>query len=117
MNMIPVGHRLEQVIPDVDELFLDPVAYLSQEPLVIRTVNLRPYAVLFLFLSVAVLGWFGWRGATDPEAGAIGAGLLIGALFWWSWGLWLSGHRLVLHVEGLEIVYRDTVVWCQWALL
>ncbi len=28
----------------------------------------------------------------------------------------MRGHSLVLHPDGVEVKYRDTTVWCPWAL-
>jgi hypothetical protein len=46
----------------------------------------------------------------------LGIGFLIGAAVWLGWSLRLRGHSLLLRPDGVEVRYRDTVVWCPWAL-
>ncbi len=76
------------------------------------------YGLVFLFGlgGAALLLSCVLAGKGDGERLALGIGLLIGASVWLGWSLMLRGHSLVLHPEGVEVRYRDTTVWCPWAV-
>jgi hypothetical protein len=116
MSVLPAGRSVQQVIPDVEELLSDPAGYLHEGPVVIGPRQMYGLAAIF---GIAALGCFGysvWQGKFDPEAVSIGIGLALGALVWLSWSLLMRGHELTLLADGVEFRYRDSVVWCPWAL-
>ena len=116
MSVLPAGRSVSQVIPDVEELLRDPAGYLHEGPVVVGPRQMYGLAAIF---GIAALGCFGysvWQGEFDPEAIAIGIGLALGALVWLAWSLMMRGHELMLLTDGVEFRYRDTVVWCPWAL-
>jgi hypothetical protein len=115
MSVLPAGQRLNNFLPDLDELLHDPRGYL-QHPVVIGPRRMYRLALLFAIPGVAFLVSCIPYGAGDGERPAMGAGFLVGASIWFFWSLFLRGHALVLHPDGVEVKYRDTTVWCPWAL-
>ncbi len=116
MSMLPGGQSLERVLPDLDELLEDPHAYLSEAPLAFGPRRMYGLAILFAVPGVLLLLSCGIRGAIVGEELAMGVGLLLGAAVWAGWSLMMRGHELVLHPEGVEVIYFDTVIWAPWAL-
>jgi len=120
MSVLPIGRRLQQVIPDLDDLLLDPARYLSSG-LSIGARRMYGMAALFAvgglgFLLSLLFMDLKKDEAWVPERIALGVGMQAGALFFLSWSLMLRGHQLVLHPEGVEVKYRRTTVWCPWSL-
>src|SRR5262249_8178602 len=97
-------------------LLADPHAYLSEAPLAIGPRSFYRLAGLFALPGVALLLSGLTADKIDPERVVMGVGLLVGALLWLSWSLWLRGHELVLHPDGLEVTSRAQSVWAPWAL-
>src|SRR4051794_7224437 len=99
MSVLPVGQRLQQVIPDLDELLLDPARYLGAGGVSIGARKMFGLAALF---GLGGLGCLLSLLFLDPardkdwvaERVAVGVGMLAGALFFLSWSLRLHGHRL-----------------------
>lgn len=116
MSVLPVGRSLRQFFPDLEDLLRDPSAYLRARPVEVGPRQAYAFAALFgsfaaaFFVACAVSGV--WR----DERFLLGIGLTIGAAVWLGWSLRLRGHSLVLRPEGVEFRYRDSVVWCPWAL-
>jgi hypothetical protein len=116
MSMLPTGRPLERFIPDVDEFFLDPAAYLKAGTVEIGPRKAYRLAALFGAFGIAFLVACAVSGAWRDERFLLGIGLLIGAVVWLAWSLRMHGHSLLLRPDGVEVRYRDTVVWCPWAL-
>jgi hypothetical protein len=116
MSVLPAGQSLAHYLPDLDELLDDPRAYLVREPVTIGPRQMYGLAFLFGLGGAALLLSCVLAGQGDGERLALGIGLLVGASVWLGWSLMLRGHSLVLHPEGVEVRYRDTTVWCPWAL-
>jgi hypothetical protein len=116
MNVLPVGQSLRQLLPEVDEFLLDPAGYLGAAPLEIGPRRAFGLAALFAVAGAAFLVAAGVSGNWHDERLLLGAGLLIGASVWLGWSLRLRGHSLLLRPDGVEVRYRDTSVWCPWAL-
>ena len=103
MSVLPAGQPLRQVLPDLDDLMADPYAYLSEAPLAIGPRRFYRLAGLFALPGVAMLLSCVLAGKADGERIALGVGLLSGAALWLGWSLWLRGHELVLHPDGVEV--------------
>jgi hypothetical protein len=117
MSLLPAGAKLEHVVPELDRLLEDPESYLREAPLRVGPRRMYGVATLFAVPAIGLLIAFALNPHADNrEYLAIGIALLLGAFVWLVWGLRLAGHSLVLHREGLEVRYRDTTVWCPWAL-
>jgi hypothetical protein len=117
MSLLPAGEKLERVVPELGRLLENPEAYLREAPLAVGPRRMYGVAALFAIPAVGLLIAFALNPHTDNrEYLAIGVALLAGAFVWLVWGLRLAGHSLVLYREGLEVRYRDTAVWCPWAL-
>jgi hypothetical protein len=116
MSVLPAGQPLLRLLPDLDELLHDPAGYLAAGHVTIGPRRMYRLAALFGFTGAAFLaGWLG-TGRGEGELLALGFWLLLGASVWLGWSLLLNGHELVLHPDGVEVKYRDTAVWCPWAL-
>jgi hypothetical protein len=116
MSVLPTGRPLRQVVPDFGELLHDPAAYLREGPVVIGPRQMYGLAALFGAAALGCFAYSAWQGEFDPEAVSIGIGLALGAVVWLGWSLMMRGHALTLRLDGVEFAYRDTVVWCPWAL-
>lgn len=116
MSVLPAGQSLHRVVADLEELVENPRAYLAEGPLRIGPRQMYGLAFLFGFAGSAFLLSCVVLGQPDGERLALGIGLLVGASVWLGWSLMMRGHSLVLHPEGIEIKYRETTVWCPWAL-
>jgi hypothetical protein len=116
MSVLPAGQPLARFLPDLDDLLYDPRSYLRAGPVEIGPRRMYGLAALFGVAGAAFLASCAVAGKGDGERLALGIGLLIGASVWWFWSLLMRGHALVLHPDGLEVRYRDTAVWCPWAL-
>jgi hypothetical protein len=116
MSVLPAGQPLSRFLPDLADLLDDPRAFLAQEPVTIGPRQMYGLAFLFGFAGGAFLLSGAIVGPGDGERLALGIGLLLGASVWLGWSLMMRGHSLVLHPEGVEVKYRDTVVWCPWAI-
>ncbi|MGH7226435.1 MAG: hypothetical protein ACRELF_24735, partial [Gemmataceae bacterium] len=116
MSVLPAGQSLHRVVADLEELVENPRAYLAEGPLMIGPRQMYGLAFLFGFAGSAILLSCVALGQPDGERLALGIGLLVGASVWLGWSLMMRGHSLVLHPEGVEIKYRETTVWCPWAL-
>jgi hypothetical protein len=116
MSVLPVGRSLVQFFPDLEDLLRNPSSYLQARPVEIGPRQAYGFAALFgtfaaaFFIACAVSGV--WR----DERFLLGIGLSIGSAVWLGWSLRLRGHSLVLRPDGVEIRYRDSVVWCPWSL-
>jgi hypothetical protein len=121
MSVLPAGQSLTHFVADLEDLFQDPRRYLAEEPLTIGPRRMYRLAGLFgLFGGALLLSCLFIAPADRPrllgERLAMGIGLTLGASVWLGWSLRMRGHSLVLRPEGVEIKYRDTMVWCPWAL-
>ena len=118
MSVLPVGHSLGRFIPDLDDLLYDPAAYLKTGPITFGPRRMWGLALLFLLAGGAFLVSVCYTGENRSmgERLALGVGLTMGGMIWLGWSLMMHGHQLVLHPEGVEVKYRDTAVWCPWAL-
>jgi hypothetical protein len=116
MSVLPTGKPLRQFLSDLDDLLYDPAAYLREGVLAIGPRRVSGFAAVFAVGGVACLVACAVTGRWHDEKLLIGVGLLLGAVVWLGWSLRLRGHELVLHPEGVEVRYRDSVVWCPWAL-
>jgi hypothetical protein len=116
MSVLPAGQSLNRFLPDLEDLLDDPGAYLAQEPVTIGPRQMYGLAFLFGLAGGAFLLSCVVTGKGDGERLALGIGLLCGAGVWLGWSLLMRGHSLVLHADGVEVKYRDTVVWCPWAV-
>jgi hypothetical protein len=116
MSVLPAGRSLESCLPDLEDLLLDPRAYLTEAPLCFGPRRMYGLAGLFALPGVAlVLSCLGPRGLS-PERLGLGIALLVGASVWLLWSLMLRGHEIVLHPEGVEVNYRGQTVWAPWAV-
>src|SRR5262245_33630543 len=116
MSVLPGGQPLDRALPDLEDLLADPHAYLSEAPLAIGPRRMYRLAGLFAVPGLAFLLSCALQGKADGERVALGVGLLLGACVWAGWSLLLRGHELVLHPDGVEVVFRDATVWAPWAL-
>jgi hypothetical protein len=116
MSVLPVGRSLRQFFPDIDEFMADPAAYLQDGVVEIGPRRAYGLAALFGAFGAAFLVACVVSGVWNDERLLLGIGLLIGATVWLGWSMRLRGHSLLLRPDGLEVRYRDTVVWCPWAL-
>jgi hypothetical protein len=118
MSVLPAGHSLARFVPDLDELLYDPAEYLKAAPLTFGPRRMWGLAALFLLAGLAFLlsVWYTGDNRSMGERLALGVGLSLGGMVWLGWSLMMHGHQLVLHPEGVEVKYRDTAVWCPWAL-
>jgi hypothetical protein len=116
MSVLPAGQTLRQFLPDVDDLMYNPTGYLGEEPLAIGPRRMYGLAGVFAAGGVAFLLAAGLAGNWRDERVLLGIGLLLGSMVWVSWSMRLRGHQIVLHPDGVEIKYFDSVVWCPWAL-
>src|SRR5262249_20052674 len=116
MSVLPTGRPLRQVVPDFGELLHDPAAYLREGPVVIGPRQMYGLAALFGAAALGCFAYSAWQGEFDPEAVSIGIGLALGAVVWLGWSVMRRGHAVTLRLDGVEFAYRDTVVWCPWAL-
>jgi hypothetical protein len=121
MSVLPAGQSLSRFVPDLEELVHDPRAFLAQEPLTIGPRQMYGLAFLFGLTGLAFLLSCPFIAPEDRaellgERLALGIGLSLGGCVWLGWSLLMRGHSLVLHPEGVEVKYRDTTVWCPWAL-
>jgi hypothetical protein len=116
MSVLPAGQSLSRFLPDLEDLLHDPRAYLAREPVTIGPRQMYGLAFLFGLAGGAFLLSCAIAGRGDGERLALGIGLLCGASVWLGWSLLMRGHSLVLHPDGVEVKYRDTAVWCPWAV-
>jgi len=121
MSVLPSGQSLTAVVPDLDSLLEDPASYLKAGAISIGPRKMYGLAAVFGLAGILCVASFvltpeGDRMAVGAERLALGIGLLLAASVWLGWSLLLSGHELVMYPEGIEVRYRDTVVWCPWAL-
>ncbi len=121
MSMLPAGQSLNQFVPDLEELVENPRSYLAEGPLTIGPRQMYGLAFLFgfggaAFLLSCLLIAPADQGELLGERLALGIGLLIGASVWLGWSLRMRGHSLVLHPEGVEVHYRDTMIFAPWGL-
>jgi hypothetical protein len=116
MSVLPAGQPLARFLPDLDDLLYDPAAYLREAPLSVGPRQMYGLAALFGLAGAAFLLSCAVAGRGDGERVALGIGLLLGASVWLGWSLRMRGHGLVLHPDGVEVKYRDTTVWCPWAV-
>lgn len=121
MSVLPAGQSLTHFVADLEDLFTDPRRYLAEEPLTIGPRQMYRLAGIFgVFGGVLLLSCLliapGDRARLLGERLALGIGLLLGASVWLGWSLRMRGHALILRPDGVEIKYRDTSVWCPWAL-
>jgi hypothetical protein len=117
MSVLPAGQSLSRFLPDLEDLLHDPRAYLAQGTVTIGPRQMYGLAFLFGVAGGAFLLSCAIAGVGDGERLALGIGLLAGASVWLGWSLWMRGHSLVLHPDGVEVKYRETTVWCPWAVL
>jgi hypothetical protein len=115
MSVLPGGQQLHRALPDLDELLDHPHNYLSEAPLAFGPRRMYGLALFFGLPGIAFLLSCVF-GKPDGERLALGVGLLVGAGVWLGWSLLLRGHELVMHPEGVEVEYRESVVWAPWAL-
>jgi hypothetical protein len=116
MSVLPAGRSLRQFFPDLDEFLLDPAAYLTAGPVEMGPRRAYGFAAVFAVLGALCLVACAVSGVWRDERLLIGIGLLIGASVWLGWSLRLRGHSILLKTDGVEFRYRETVVWCPWAL-
>jgi hypothetical protein len=116
MSVLPVGRSLRQFFPDLEDLLRNPSTYLQARPVEIGPRKAYGFAALFGSLAAAFFIACAVTGVWRDEKFVLGIGLLIGAAVWLGWSLHLRGHSLVLRPDGVEVRYRDSVVWCPWAL-
>src|SRR5437588_10029286 len=119
MSVLPAGHSLKAYLPDLDDLLRDPAAYLAAGPLSFGPRRMYRLAAVFLLAGGGLFGWgvhLGPRNESFGESLALGIGLCLAGLVWLGWSLLMYGHELILKADGVELKYRDTVVWCPWAL-
>jgi hypothetical protein len=116
MSVLPAGRPLARFLPDLDDFLYDPRACLQVAPLVIGPRRMYGLAALFALPGAVLLASCAAVGKGDGERLALGIGLLVGGSVWLLWSLLMRGHSLVLHPDGVEVKYQDTVVWCPWAL-
>jgi hypothetical protein len=116
MSVLPAGQSLAQFLPDLDDFLYDPRGHLQTSPVVIGPRRMYALAALFALPGIAFLVSCAVAGKGDGERLALGIGLLVGSSVWLGWSLMMRGHVLVLHPDGIEVKYRDTEVWCPWAL-
>ncbi len=116
MSVLPAGRPLARFLPELDDFLYDPRAFLQQGPLVIGPRRMYGLAALFALPGAALLASCAVAGKGDGERLALGIGLVVGGCVWLFWSLLMRGHSLVLHPDGVEVKYRDTAVWCPWAL-
>jgi hypothetical protein len=116
MSVLPAGQPLDRVIPDLDDLLHDPASYLASSPVLIGPRRMYGLAALFGIAGFGFLAACFWTGQWKDEKLLLGTGLFLGASVWLGWSLMMRGHALVLHRDGVEVKYRDTSVWCPWAL-
>jgi hypothetical protein len=115
MSVLPGGQRLHRVLPDLDELLDSPHNYLSEAPLAFGSRRMYGLAALFALPGIAFL-LSCVLAKPDGERIAMGVGFLIGSCVWLGWSLMLRGHELVMHPDGVEVIFRDSAVWAPWAL-
>lgn len=121
MSVLPAGQSLTRFVPNLEEMIHDPRAYLAEGPLTIGPRQMYGLAGLFaLFGGMLLLSCFfiapADRAELLGERLALGIGLLLGASVWLGWSLRMRGHSIVLRSEGVDVKYRETVVFCPWAL-
>jgi hypothetical protein len=121
MSVLPAGQSLTRFVPDLEDMVHDPRAYFAEGPLTIGPRQMYGLAGLFGIFGGALLASCFFiepadRGRLLGERLALSIGFLLGAAVWLGWSLRLRGHSLVLRSEGMEIKFRDTVVWCPWAV-
>lgn len=116
MSVLPAGQSVTRFLPDLEDLLHDPRAYLAQEPVTIGPRQMYGLAFLFGLAGGAFLLSCALAKGDEGERLALGVGLLCGASVWLGWSLMMRGHSLVLHADGLAVNYRDTTVWCPWAV-
>ena len=87
-------------------------------PVVLKPRRMYGLGVLFFFGGVALLASIAYTGQTESvgERIALGIGLMIGGLIWLGWSVALAGHQLTLKIDGVEVKYQGSTVWCPWAL-
>jgi hypothetical protein len=116
MSLLPAGRPLHSVVPDLDELLEEPDGYLRRAPVEIGPRRMYGLSALFAVPGLALLLSCAWTRSVDGERLAMGVGLLLGAGVWLGWSVLMRGHRLVLHPEGVEVIFQGTTVWALWAL-
>jgi hypothetical protein len=116
MSVLPAGQPLGRFLPDLEDLLRDPRAYLQAGPVVVGPRRMYGLAALFALPGLALLASCALGDKDLGERLALGIALLVGASLWLGWSVMLRGHSLVLSAEGVEVRYRDTAVWCPWAL-
>jgi hypothetical protein len=115
MSVLPSGQPLHRALPDLEDLMADPGSYLRAAPLAFGPRRMYGLAGLFALPGVAFLVSC-VVGQPDGERVAMGVGLLVGALVWLTWSVMMRGHEIVLHADGVEVVYNDASVQAPWAL-
>jgi hypothetical protein len=116
MSVLPAGRSLANFLPDLDDFLHDPRPYLQAEPLVIGPRRMYGLAALFALPGIALLVSCISHDHGMGERLALGIGLTLGGCVWLFWSLLMRGHSLVLLPDGVEVRYRDTLVWCPWAV-
>lgn len=116
MIVLPAGKPLRKFLPAADDLLYDPSTFLGEGSLAIGPRRVSGLAALFGAAGALCLVACAATGRWHDEKLLIGIGLLLGSAVWVGWSFRLRGHELVLHPDGIEVLYRDTVVWCPWAL-
>lgn len=118
MSMLPAGEPLHRFVHDVDAFMYDPEGYLRVAPIEVGPRRMFGLAALFGLPGLGLI--FYWLASSDRnadfEALAIGIALLCGAGIWFGWSLRMTGHKLLLLPEGVQIIYKDSAVCCPWAL-
>lgn len=115
MSMRAGGDPLIEVVPELEQLATDPRRYLLQGPLLFGPRRYWGLAAIFGVPGLIILALW-WVQPTEYERLALGIALLIGAAIWLVFSLGSAGHSLFLGPDGVEIRYRDTVVYCPWDL-
>jgi hypothetical protein len=116
MSLLPTGQSLDRVLPDLDDLLVDPQRYLREAPLVIGPRRMYGLACLFAIPGLALLISCVVQNVADGERIAMGVGLLIGASIWAGWSLLMSGHELVLYHDHVEFIHQGVIIRAPWAL-
>jgi hypothetical protein len=116
--------RLQDAVPDLAQLYANPAATLRDHPVTIGPARPRGtilFAALALTLFAYCAGCVGFLEQQGPSPSWLGILVLVSAallpfLCYTLMARLLRGGWIVVHREGVELIYRRSTVVCPWAL-
>src|SRR6516162_10269876 len=107
-----VGTRpLAKVVSDHEDLLADPASFLKKGELRIgaRRVSFGWFLLVPVLFCVGIY----LMPSRIGYALAFCSPVFLGILLYWAWPV---PRELIMRLDGVEFLYRDSKVWCPWSL-